>query len=120
MAWARSRQAIMILAGALPHRPEDRPRQSTSWRRIGFVVVSEDSICHLADPAPVHVLNSGRITRGSIGGAVPCENPDVQLVQLVSFGCGWTHYTDEVRRILEEGGKAVHAIKSTKLQPWVR
>ena len=39
-------------------------------------------------------------------------NPDVQLVQLVSFGCGVDAITtDEVRRILEESGKLYTQIK---------
>ena len=41
-----------------------------------------------------------------------CEHDDVQLVQLVSFGCGVDAITtDEVRRILEEGGKLYTQIK---------
>ena len=41
-----------------------------------------------------------------------CEHPDVQLVQLVSFGCGVDAITtDEVRRILEDAGKLYTQIK---------
>ena len=35
--------------------------------------------------------------------------PDMQLVQLVSFGCGTDAITtDEMRSILEKGGKLLH------------
>ena len=38
--------------------------------------------------------------------------PDMQLVQLVSFGCGIDAITtDEVRRILETGGKLYTQLK---------
>lgn len=35
-----------------------------------------------------------------------CQQPDMELVQLVSFGCGTDAITgDEMRSILEEGGR---------------
>ena len=38
--------------------------------------------------------------------------PDMQLVQLVSFGCGMDAITgDEMRSILEEGGKLYTQLK---------
>ena len=40
------------------------------------------------------------------------QNPNTELVQLVSFGCGVDAITtDEVRRILEDGGKYYTQIK---------
>ena len=40
------------------------------------------------------------------------ENKDVELVQLVSFGCGLDAITsDEVREILEDGGKLYTQLK---------
>lgn len=41
-----------------------------------------------------------------------CENPDVELVQLVSFGCGMDAITsDEVKSILQERGKIYTQLK---------
>ena len=41
-----------------------------------------------------------------------CEQPDMQLIQLVSFGCGTDAITgDEVRSILEDGGKLYTQLK---------
>ncbi|HJJ39013.1 MAG TPA: 2-hydroxyacyl-CoA dehydratase, partial [Methanocorpusculum sp.] len=41
-----------------------------------------------------------------------CTQPDMQLMQLVSFGCGTDAVTtDEVREILEGGGKIYTQIK---------
>ena len=41
-----------------------------------------------------------------------CTQPDMQLVQLVSFGCGTDAITtDELRSILEGGGKLYTQLK---------
>ena len=115
VAWARAHgKRIMILAGRPYHiDPEIGHGIDKLASSLGFVVVSEDSVCHLTDPAPVHVLNQwtyhARLYRAA---RFACENPDVQLVQLVSFGCGVDAITtDEVRRILEDAGKLYTQIK---------
>ena len=41
-----------------------------------------------------------------------CEQPDMQHIHLVSFGCGTDAITgDEVRSILEDGGKLYTQLK---------
>ena len=41
-----------------------------------------------------------------------CTQPDMELIQLVSFGCGTDAITgDEVRSILEQGGKLYTQLK---------
>ncbi|MFR5785706.1 MAG: 2-hydroxyglutaryl-CoA dehydratase [Christensenellales bacterium] len=54
---------------------------------------------------------SGRITPGSTrAAAMSPTQPDMKLVQLVSFGCGVDAITtDEVRDILEASGQVLHA-----------
>ena len=113
--WARAHgRPIMILAGRPYHiDPEIGHGIDKLAASLGFVVVSEDSVCHMADPQPVHVLNQwtyhARLYRAA---RFACENPDVQLVQLVSFGCGVDAITtDEVREILEEEHKIYTQIK---------
>ena len=115
VAWARAHgKRIMILAGRPYHvDPEICHGIDKLAASLGFVVVSEDSVCHLADPLPVHVLNQwtyhARLYRAA---RYACGHPDVQLVQLVSFGCGVDAITtDEVRRILDEAGKLYTQIK---------
>ena len=80
---------------------------------LGFAVVSEDSVCQMADRQTVNVLNQwtyhARLYRAARFAA---ENKDVELVQLVSFGCGVDAITtDEVRSILESAGKFYTQIK---------
>ena len=105
---------IMILAGRPYHiDPEIGHGIDKLAGQLGFVVVSEDSICHLAQPQKVHVLNQwtyhARLYRAARYAA---EHSDTELVQLVSFGCGVDAITtDEVRSILEENGKFYTQIK---------
>ncbi|MBO5415859.1 MAG: 2-hydroxyacyl-CoA dehydratase [Clostridia bacterium] len=105
---------IMILAGRPYHiDPEIGHGIDKLAASLGFVVVSEDSVYHLAEPARVAVLNQwtyhARLYRAARFAA---ENADVQLVQLVSFGCGVDAITtDEVRTILESSGKFYTQIK---------
>jgi predicted nucleotide-binding protein (sugar kinase/HSP70/actin superfamily) len=80
---------------------------------LGFAVVSEDAVYHLAKTPKVQVLNQwtyhSRLYRAAVFAS---QNEDVQLVQLVSFGCGVDAITtDEMRTILERDGKIYTQIK---------
>lgn len=80
---------------------------------LGMAVITEDSVCDLADTPLLHVFNQwtyhSRLYRAA--GYVATQ-PDMQLVQLVSFGCGIDAITtDEVRSILETRGKLYTQIK---------
>lgn len=110
----KTHRRVMILAGRPYHADAEIghgiDKLATS---LGFVVVSEDSVCHLADPQPVRVLNQwtyhARLYRAARYAA---EHENTQLVQLVSFGCGVDAITtDEVRSILEAAGKFYTQIK---------
>ena len=115
LAYARANgKRIMILAGRPYHiDPEIGHGIDKLANQLGFVVVSEDSVCHLVQPQKVHVLNQwtyhARLYRAARYAA---EHDDTELVQLVSFGCGVDAITtDEVRSILEEHGKFYTQIK---------
>ena len=105
---------IMILAGRPYHiDPEIGHGIDKLACSLGFVVVSEDSVCQLEKPHRVRVLNQwtyhARLYRAA---ALAAKNPDMELVQLVSFGCGVDAITtDEVRSILEKGGKYYTQLK---------
>ena len=110
----RHGKRVMILAGRPYHIDEEICHGIDKLAStLGFTVVSEDSICHLADVPDTRVLNQwtyhSRLYRAA---AFAVANPGVELVQLISFGCGVDAITsDEVRRILEEGGKYCTQIK---------
>ena len=115
LEWAREHgRRIMILAGRPYHiDPEIGHGIDKLAVSLGFVVVSEDSVCQLHEPVKTRVLNQwtyhARLYRAAHYAA---EHDDVQLVQLVSFGCGVDAITtDEVRGILKDAGKLYTQIK---------
>ena len=106
---------ILILAGRPYHTdPEIGHGIDKLCRSLGFVVVSEDSVWHMAKKRPkVGVLNQWTYHSRLYNAAeFAVENNDAELVQLVSFGCGLDAITtDEVKDILERDGKLYTQIK---------
>ncbi len=115
LSFARKhKKRIMILAGRPYHIDSEICHGIDDLAKsLGFVVVSEDNVCHLAEPVKVKVLNQwtyhARLYRAA---SFATKNSDAELVQLVSFGCGVDAITtDEVRTILEDSGKYYTQIK---------
>lgn len=79
----------------------------------GFALVSEDAVSHLEGYESRKVLNQWTFQSRMYNAArYVCTQPDMQLIQLVSFGCGTDAITaDEVRAILEDGGKLYTQLK---------
>lgn len=80
---------------------------------LGMAVVTEDSVAHLAHTPKLGVLNQwtyhSRLYRAA---EYVTTQPDMQLIQLVSFGCGIDAVTtDEVRALLESKGKLYTQLK---------
>lgn len=80
---------------------------------LGLAVVTEDSVAALGSMPKLGVLNQwtyhSRLYRAA---QYVTTQPDMQLVQLVSFGCGIDAITtDEVRSILESKGKLYTQLK---------
>ena len=115
LKWARERgNRIMILCGRPYHTdPEIGHGIDKLATSLGFAVVTEDSIAALTGNAPVNVLNQWTYhARLYAAARYAADHDDVQLVQLVSFGCGIDAITtDEIRRILESHGKLYTQIK---------
>ena len=80
---------------------------------FGFVLVTEDALSYLEGYAPRTVLNQWTFQSRMYNAArYVCTQPDMQVVQLVSFGCGTDAITtDEMRSILEGGGKLYTQLK---------
>ena len=105
---------VMILAGRPYHiDPEICHGIDKLAASLGFVVVSEDSVTADMTPPVLGVLNQWTYhSRLYAAAQFAAENDDVQLVQLVSFGCGVDAVTtDEVRAILERSNKLYTQIK---------
>ncbi|MBP5255373.1 MAG: 2-hydroxyacyl-CoA dehydratase [Lachnospiraceae bacterium] len=108
---------VIVLAGRPYHAdPEINHGIHTMICRLGAVVVSEDALSHKVEAFPVEVRNQWTYhARMYAAAKYVAEAPKeyrMNLVQLVSFGCGVDAITsDEVRSILERAGKIYTQIK---------
>ena len=105
---------IIVLAGRPYHvDPEVNHGIDTLITRSGAAVVTEDSISNRVDKFPTTVLNQWTYhSRLYAAAKYCCSQPDMDLVQLVSFGCGVDAITsDETREILQAGGKLYTQLK---------
>ena len=105
---------IIVLAGRPYHiDPEVNHGIDTLITRSGAAVVTEDSVSSLVEKFPTTVLNQWTYhSRLYAAAKYCCSQPDMDLVQLVSFGCGVDAITtDETREILHRGGKLYTQLK---------
>ncbi|MCI8343911.1 MAG: 2-hydroxyglutaryl-CoA dehydratase [Clostridia bacterium] len=110
----REGKEVVVLAGRPYHvDPEINHGINKLLNSLGFAVLSEDAVFEEGNLVKVNVLNQwtyhARLYRSAEFAA---RNQNVNLVQLVSFGCGIDAVTtDEVRSILERNGKLYTQIK---------
>ena len=105
---------IVVLAGRPYHvDPEVNHGINQLIIRQGAAVVSEDSVSWHEQKFQTAVLNQWTYHNRLYAAAKYCtEQPDMDLVQLVSFGCGLDAVTtDETREILQAGGKLYTQLK---------
>ena len=105
---------IIVLAGR-PYHLDNEINHGVNklLTSLNLAVLSEDSVFEMSEPVKVNVLNQwtyhARLYRAA---NFACERKNVNLVQLVSFGCGLDAITtDEVRSIMEKNGKLYTQIK---------
>lgn len=105
---------IVVLAGRPYHiDPEINHGIDKLINSLGAVVVSEDSLCSLNEKPKVGVLNQwtyqARLYSAAYNAA---RQEDIDLIQLVSFGCGTDAITaDEISEILRKHGKLYTQLK---------
>ena len=113
--YARSHgKKIAVLCGRPYHiDPEINHGINRLLTSLGMVVISEDCISDLVEPVKVDVLNQWTYhARLYTAAKYVTQNADMELIQLVSFGCGIDAITtDEVRSILESAGKLYTQLK---------
>ena len=110
----REGRHIIVLAGRPYHvDPEVNHGIDTLITRMGAAVVTEDSVSQNVERFPTRVLNQWTYhSRLYAAAKYCCSQPDMDLVQLVSFGCGVDAITtDETREILQRGGKLYTQLK---------
>ncbi|HIU10854.1 MAG TPA: 2-hydroxyacyl-CoA dehydratase [Candidatus Avidehalobacter gallistercoris] len=107
-------QKIVVLSGR-PYHVDREINHSIDkmFNSLGFVVLSERVLTNLAYSQKVNVLNQWTYhTRMYNAARYVCRHPNMQLVQLVSFGCGLDAITtDELKDILERNGKIYTQLK---------
>ncbi len=105
---------IIVLAGRPYHADaEINHGINKLLTSLGVAVLSEDGVFALSDGVKVNVLNQwtyhSRLYRAA---DYVARHKNMNLVQLVSFGCGLDAVTtDEVRSIMEKNGKLYTQIK---------
>jgi predicted nucleotide-binding protein (sugar kinase/HSP70/actin superfamily) len=109
------KKEIIVVAGRPYHiDPEINHGVDKLINSLDMALVSEDVVAHdEKDPFKVDVLNQWTYhSRLYKAAHYVTGQKDMELVQLVSFGCGLDAITtDEVRRILEEGNKFYTELK---------
>ena len=110
----RQGKRIIVLAGRPYHvDPEVNHGIDQLIIRQGAAVVTEDAVSIFEQKFPTSVLNQWTYHSRLYAAAKYCTTqPDMDLVQLVSFGCGLDAITtDETREILQAGGRLYTQLK---------
>ena len=115
LTFAREHGLTTIVLAGRPYHidPEINHGIDRMISSLGLVIVTEDSVCDLVSPQKVNVLNQWTYHARLYNAAkFVTTQKNMELVQLVSFGCGIDAITtDEVREILETGGKLYTQLK---------
>jgi len=110
----RQGRHIIVLAGRPYHvDPEVNHGIDRLITRLGAAVITEDSVSWRVEKFRTAVLNQWTYHSRLYAAAQYCTTqPDMDLVQLVSFGCGLDAITtDETREILQAGGRLYTQLK---------
>lgn len=110
----QNKMPIIVLAGRPYHiDPEINHGIDKLILGCGAAIISEDVICCHVEKFKTSILNQWTYhSRLYAAAKYICDHKDMNLIQLVSFGCGVDAITtDEVRLILESGGKIYTQLK---------
>ena len=108
------KKPILVVAGRPYHLdPEINHGIDELIGQYGFILLTEDSIDHMVAKEKRRVLNQWTYHARMYDAArVVAQSDDMQMLQLVSFGCGIDAISgDEIRDILESAGKLYTQIK---------
>ncbi|MCI9625505.1 MAG: 2-hydroxyglutaryl-CoA dehydratase [Clostridia bacterium] len=115
IAYAKEHGAQMVILAGRPYHvdPEINHGIDKLIHSFGIVILTEDSVADLVEPQKVNVLNQWTYHARLYNAAkYATQHDDIELIQLVSFGCGLDAITtDEVRSILEQKGKLYTQLK---------
>jgi predicted CoA-substrate-specific enzyme activase len=113
--YAKKHNKMIIVAVGRPYHvdPEIHHGLAELIGSYDMVLLTEDCISHLVKKPKTRVLNQWTYqARMYCAAKYVTTQPDMNLVQLVSFGCGTDAVTtDEIRDILESSGKLYTQLK---------
>ncbi|MGL4991771.1 MAG: acyl-CoA dehydratase activase-related protein, partial [Sarcina sp.] len=110
----QNNKKIIVLAGRPYHVDKEINHGiDRAIAELGVVVISEDCLSRKDEKPSLNILNQWTYQARLYSAAkVVTENKDMELIQLVSFGCGTDAITsDEIKEILTDGGKIYTQIK---------
>lgn len=115
LKWAKDNDRYALILAGRPYHidPEISHGIDKLATSLGFVVLSEDSVSDIVKADNLGVLNQWTFHSRMYNAAkFASETEGVELVQLVSFGCGIDAITsDEMRHIMESDDKLYTQIK---------
>ncbi len=115
LAFAKENGKKVIVLSGRPYHIDPEVNHGIEEVLSGYdlVVVSEDSIAHLGNTENVSILNQWTYHSRMLSCAnYVANNKNIELIQIVSFGCGIDAITsDEIKRILGEEGKIYTQLK---------
>lgn len=113
--YAKEHHCKTIVVGGRPYHidPEINHGLNKLFTSLGFVVVTGDCISQISSKEQTNILNQWTYHARMYSAAkFVLTVKNTEMVQLVSFGCGLDAITtDEIRDILQEGGKLYTQIK---------
>ncbi len=114
--YARNENKKIILLSGRPYHvdPEINHGIDKLITSFDMVVLTEDSVSNMVDlKKPLRVLDQWTYhSRLYKAGVFACENEDIEIIQLNSFGCGIDAITsDQVEEILKEANKLYTVLK---------
>lgn len=110
----KKHKKIIVLAGRPYHiDPEINHGISRYISSLGLAVLSEDVLSYISHTPPLGILNQWTYHARLFKAAnYVVTQPDMQMIQLVSFGCGIDAITtDELRQFLEKNNKLYTQLK---------
>ncbi len=113
--YGRDNDLLIVVLSGRPYHVDKEINHGIDkmMNSLNLVILTEDSIPFNYDNVAVNVLNQWTYQARLFNAAkFVVNNEDMQLVQLVSFGCGTDAITsDEIKNILENNGKIYTQLK---------
>ena len=115
LKYGRDNDLLIVVLAGRPYHVDKEINHGIDkmMNSLNLVIITEDAIPFNYDNVAVNVLNQWTYQARLFNAAkFVVNNEDMQLVQLVSFGCGTDAITaDEIKNILENNGKIYTQLK---------